>query len=287
MSKSWSPFSFALGIGFSLMGFALQSIGVARWVAWILLGIGAVLVITGGLWAYLNHHAEPADVRGSPNKELRTAALLLRSELRDIQRKVANVEATIAGHTYADGFAFPGHEWARHQDLIATQPGLHAVVQRAYAKSHRANEMLALRRTRSEGRQIGRADEEDLPGVRRLAGEAIAALNTVIGDSPEDAYRQSVTDQVEKARDSFHSTFDNWQEMLTLAAPELLSWLSLWERTFQSAADEIGGETIATRMKRWIASINPADPAANEALLDRIDAAMTQTLAQLRGASST
>lgn len=154
------------------------------------------------------------------DEEVSAAALLLRTELRDIQRKVANVAATIAGHTYPDQFAFPGEQWSRYGELLADRdPTLYAVLERAYSKSHRANEMINLRRTRASGGHIGRADEEDLPGVRRLAGEAIAALNERIGDSPQDAYRENIIARVEKSRTSFHQAFDNWQSLLTLSPP--------------------------------------------------------------------
>lgn len=117
--------------------------------------------------------------------QLRTAALLLRTELRDIQEKVELIEATVAGHSYWDGFAFPAGEWQKHRELVAQDLGLYAKVEQAYVKANRANEIILQRRTRSTARLIGRADEEDLPGVSERAGEAIAALDELLAELPQ------------------------------------------------------------------------------------------------------
>lgn len=122
--------------------------------------------------------------KNADRTRLVAAARLLRTELRDIQEKVELIDATVAGHTYWDRFAFPAGEWQRFRELVASEPHLYAVVERAYVKANRANEMIHQRRTRAgAGRLIGRADEEDLPGVSAVAGEAIGALDALIGEA--------------------------------------------------------------------------------------------------------
>lgn len=118
--------------------------------------------------------------------KLRSAAVLLRAELRDIQEKVAIVDATVAGHEYWDGFAFPAAEWQRYRELVARDLALYHTLEKAYVKANRANELILLRRTRADPEMgIGRAEEEDLPDVSALAGEAIAALDAVIAETPQ------------------------------------------------------------------------------------------------------
>jgi hypothetical protein len=119
--------------------------------------------------------------KNADRKRLQAAARLLKTELRDIQEKVELIEATVAGHTYWDGFAFPAGEWQKYRELVAGHPGLYAAVEAAYVKANRANEAIFQRRTRAgPGVLIGRADEEDLPAVSAFAGEAIAALDALI-----------------------------------------------------------------------------------------------------------
>jgi hypothetical protein len=69
---------------------------------------------------------------------------------------------------------------------------------------------------------------------------------------------------------------------MPLTQREVEVWLSEWEPTFQDAADEIGGETITIRVKRWIAAIEPGRVVENDAIIDRIDQAITRTLDELR-----
>jgi hypothetical protein len=116
---------------------------------------------------------------GSTHQQrLERAARQLRTELLDIQEKVALVDAAGPGHEYWDGFSFPAEEWLRHRDdVFAANPDLYEIVEAAYVKANRANEIIAWRRTRASTRLIGRADEEDLPGVSALAGEAVASLD--------------------------------------------------------------------------------------------------------------
>lgn len=120
-------------------------------------------------------------------RKLRSAARLLKTELRDIQEKVELIDATVAGHTYWEGFAFPAGEWQRCRQLVADDPSLYAAVERAYTKANRANEIIHQRRTRAgPGKVIGRAAEEDLPGVTAAAGDAVRALDELLGAEPLD-----------------------------------------------------------------------------------------------------
>ncbi len=89
------------------------------------------------------------------------------------------------------------------------------MVERAYSKGHRANELIRLRRTRATG-PIGKSEEDDLNGVSRLAGDAISALNELIGDTPQDAFRRNIIVKLEDSRQSLHDVFDNWQELFPL-----------------------------------------------------------------------
>jgi hypothetical protein len=144
------------------------------WGALILFGF-YVLLFGEGAFRLWREYGDAADRRG-----LELAARQLRSELLDIQEKVALIDATVAGHTYWDGFAFPADEWHRHRDVLAENPALYEVVEAAYVTANRANEIIAQRRTRASNRLIGRADEEDLPGVSALAGKGVASLDKVL-----------------------------------------------------------------------------------------------------------
>jgi hypothetical protein len=134
-----------------------------------------VLLFGEGAFRLWRAQGDAADRRG-----LERAARQLRTELLDIQEKVALIDAAGPGHEYWEGFAFPAEEWSRHRDVLAPNPDLYEVVEAAYVKANRANEIIAWRRTRASARLIGRADEEDLPGVSDLAGEAMASLDAVV-----------------------------------------------------------------------------------------------------------
>jgi len=79
--------------------------------------------------------------------------------------------------------AFPAWEWNAHRLLVAADPGLYEVVERAYTEAHRVNEIWAWRRTVSTSRLIGVNPTDGLDGVRAVADAAVSALDEFIAAS--------------------------------------------------------------------------------------------------------
>jgi len=141
--------------------------------------------------AIINRLTEPApepDIAQQQRLQLRTAALLLRTELLDIRHKIENFRKD---PTVPDGFAFPAFEWEKHRELIAQDPVLYVVVEQAYTTAHRVNEILAWRRTVSTSRLIGINDADGLAGVDAAASAAVAALDDLVNQQMGDVPRKS------------------------------------------------------------------------------------------------
>jgi hypothetical protein len=60
----------AIGLGFSLISFALPIIGVPRLVAWVVFAVGIGFVITGCLWWYFDHLSDKAASMSAGTAEL-------------------------------------------------------------------------------------------------------------------------------------------------------------------------------------------------------------------------
>ncbi|MFN2470766.1 MAG: hypothetical protein ABR583_07205 [Gaiellaceae bacterium] len=172
-----------VGIGAALVSFAMPILGVPRLVAWLVLGSGCALVITGALWWYGSHRQ--AQIQVTP--PLHTAALFLRTELLDIRHKV---QLFGTDRTIPDGFAFPAYEWDKYREMLARSPTLYEAVERAYTEAHRVNQIFQWRRTVSESRLVGVSQSDGLAKVDAAAREAVTALDHVLGDSTEDAARR-------------------------------------------------------------------------------------------------
>jgi hypothetical protein len=112
-------------------------------------------------------------------EDLRSAALLVRTELLDIRNKV---EMLGINPILSDSFAFPTSEWNENRKTFARFPDLYDIVTDAYTKAHRVNEIWRWRRTQATTRLIAANLQQDgLDAVDGAAEMAVAALDQITG----------------------------------------------------------------------------------------------------------
>jgi hypothetical protein len=82
--------------------------------------------------------------------KLRSAALPLGTELRDIRHKIEVVKSTRPNPHYSHGFRLPGARWDQYDSFLAKDwPDLYPVIERAYTLAHHVNEALQVARSQS------------------------------------------------------------------------------------------------------------------------------------------
>jgi hypothetical protein len=116
----------------------------------------------------------------STQKDVSRAALPIASELKEVRRMADMMIEASAATPYRDGFQFPRSRWVSHGYELAPDKELYAAVEKAYAETHRANEIIAWRETQKTTRLHGVGPDDDLGSVRAAADDAIAALNKAI-----------------------------------------------------------------------------------------------------------
>lgn len=121
---------------------------------------------------------------------LRTSALLLRTELLDIQNKIARFDKD---RVIPDGFAFPAAEWAKYRELVAREPELYDVLAKAYTAAHRVNENFVWRRTVSTSRLIGVSESDGLDDADTAARAAVTALDALLAKPAKSEASEPLT----------------------------------------------------------------------------------------------
>lgn len=143
---------------------------------------------------------QEAELRKS---KLRSAALPLGTELRDIRHKIEVVKSTRPHPQYSHGFRLPAARWDQYDSFLAKDwPDLYPVIERAYTLAHHVNEALQMRETRAgAGKTIGVIADDGLDEAYEAAGAALDALHQPRGEpwqTKAEAAVQMVADDIER-----------------------------------------------------------------------------------------
>lgn len=129
----------------------------------------------------------------STERRLHVAALQLGTELREIRHRIEMVHTTRPTPHYGDGFRLPAYRWDEYDEVVAENPDLYRVVERAYVAAHHVNEALQMRRARAgQGRLLCVIPDDGLEAAYEAAGGALDALGEPRGEVWESSVGRTV-----------------------------------------------------------------------------------------------
>jgi hypothetical protein len=166
--------TFVAGAGTFLVGLTVSLLGAPIILLWVGLGVGLCFWITAALWWYQGRCKSPA---------MTIAGRQIGTELRDIRHKIEIVRSTRPSPHYSHGFRLPNARFDEYDEILAEDPELYPIVERAYTKAHHVNEALDMRRTRANpGQTIAVIPDDGLDAAYDASGEALDALGEERGE---------------------------------------------------------------------------------------------------------